>query len=97
TDILNNTHTNGEILPSTNRTLAFRLTARDNRSNGGGVSYDDSLLTVSGSPFFITSPNGGESFGAACSIPVTWTVGGGSVAANVNLDFSKDGGQTFPS
>src|SRR5207247_923075 len=94
-DILNNTQTKGEILPSTNRTLNFRLTARDNRAGGGGVAYDDAKLTVSGSPFFIVSPNGGESFGAACQIPVTWTVGGGSVAANVDLGFSSNGGMAF--
>lgn len=94
-DILNNTQTKGEILPSTDRTLTFRLTARDNRSGGGGVAYDDSVLTVSGDPFFITSPNGGETFGAACTIPVTWTVGGGSVAAQVDLEFSSNGGQSF--
>jgi hypothetical protein len=94
-DILNNTQTKGEILPSTDRTLTFRLTARDNRSGGGGVAYDDAVLTVSGPPFSITSPNGGETFGAACTIPVTWDVGGGSVAAQVDLEFSSNGGQSF--
>ena len=96
-DILNNTQTKGEILPTTDRTLNFRLTARDNRAGGGGVAYDGALITVNGDPFFITSPNGGEVFGAGCQMPVTWTVGGGSVAANVNLLFSEDGGNNFSS
>lgn len=75
--------------------MSFRLTARDNRAGGGGISSDDAVLTVSGDPFFITSPNGGEVAGAGCTIPTTWTVGGGSVANLVNLGFSDDGGNTF--
>src|SRR5262249_42439024 len=94
-DILNNTHTKGEVLPSTDRKLTFRLTARDNRTGGGGVAYDTAVLTVAGDPFFITSPNGGETFGAACPMPVSWTIGGGSVASQVDLGFSIDGGQSF--
>src|SRR5262249_1514174 len=43
----------------------------------------------------ITSPNGGESFGAGCPLPVTWSVGGGSVASDVSLGFSSDGGNSF--
>jgi hypothetical protein len=95
TDILSNTVRNGEFLPMTDRTMSFRLTARDNRAGGGGISSDDTVLTVSGDPFFITSPNGGEVFGEGCVIPTTWTVGGGSVANSVNLDFSSNGGNTF--
>ena len=95
TDILSNTVRLGEFLPVTDRTMSFRLTARDNRAGGGGISSDDTLLTVSGDPFFITSPNGGEVFGGGCTIPTTWTVGGGSIANNVNLGFSSDGGNTF--
>lgn len=95
TDILSNTVRNGEFLPVTDRTMSFRLTARDNRAGGGGISSDDTLLTVSGDPFFITSPNGGEVFGSGCPIPTTWTVGGGSVANLVNLGFSSDGGNNF--
>jgi hypothetical protein len=94
-DILSNTVRNGEFLPVTDRTMSFRLTARDNRAGGGGISSDDTVLTVSGDPFFITSPNGGEVFGAGCPIPTTWTVGGGSVANLVNLGLSTDGGNTF--
>ena len=95
TDILSNTVRNGEFLPVTDRALSFRLTARDNRAGGGGISSDDTVLTVSGDPFFITSPNGGEVFGQGCPIPTTWTVGGGSVANLVNLGFSDDGGNNF--
>lgn len=94
-DILSNTVRLGEFLPVTDRTMSFRLTARDNRAGGGGISSDDTLLTVSGNPFFITSPNGGEVFGGGCTIPTAWTVGGGSVANLVDLDISTNGGTTF--
>ncbi len=95
TDILSNTVQNGEFLPVTDRTMTFRLTARDNRAGGGGISSDDAVLTVSGNPFFITNPNGGEVIGEGCTIPTTWTVGGGSVANLVDLGFSDDGGNSF--
>jgi hypothetical protein len=96
-DLLSNTVRNGEWLPTTDRTMTMRLTARDNRTGGGGVAYDDAVLTVSGAPFSITSPNGGESFGAGCPLPVTWSVGGGSVASDVSLGFSSNGGSSFDS
>ncbi len=94
-DILNNTQTPGEVLPSTDRELTFLLVARDNRMGGGGVAYDGMTVTVDGDPFFITSPNGAELFGAGCEAPVTWQVGGGDVADDVNLLLSDDNGQTF--
>lgn len=96
-DILSGTTTLGELLPQADRTMTFRFTARDNLPAGGGVDYDTTTLTVSGGPFEIISPNGGESFNAGCSQPAaTWDVGGGSVAANATLALSTDGGLTFP-
>lgn len=90
------TPTKGEILPSMDRNLTFRLTARDNRMGGGGVNDDTMVVTVNGDPFFLTSPNGGETFFTGCPVPVTWTVGGGNVANQVDILFSEDGGETFP-
>ena len=48
----------GETLPITNRTLNFRLTARDNRANGGGVNTADMAVTVieNGTGFAVTAP-----------------------------------------
>lgn len=83
-----------EFLPTIDRTLTFRCTARG--ANSGGVNHDTVVLTVLGDPFVVTSPNGGEMLRAGCTVPVTWTVGGGSVAANVNILLSTDGGNTFP-
>ncbi|MEP7171241.1 MAG: reprolysin-like metallopeptidase, partial [Bacteroidota bacterium] len=46
-DIINNTTTVGELLPNQARTLKFRLTARDNRTGGGGVMHPDTTLNIS--------------------------------------------------
>lgn len=96
TDLLAGNPTPFEILPTTDRTLTFRATARDNRAGGGGVNHDTVVLTVAGDPFSLTYPNGGQSLNGGCTINVTWQVGGGNVAANVNILFSQDGGLTFP-
>lgn len=93
--ILSNTQLKGEILPFQDRDLTFRLTARDNRMGGGGVSYDTMTVSVEGDPFFVISPNGGETFGTDCTIPVTWEKGG-SNTANVNVRLSTDSGLSFP-
>ena len=95
-DILSDTTTLGELLPQDDRTMTFRFTARDNLPAGGGVDYDTAIVNVVGDSFFLTSPNGGEMLNAGCAETATWTVGGGSVAANANLLLSTDSGLTFP-
>lgn len=101
-DILNNTTTIGEKLPTTNRQLNFRATARDNRSGGGGVNTDDMLVTVvdTGVPFRVTSNNIPTTWLAGTMQTVTWDVAGTTAApinaANVNIRLSSDGGNTFP-
>ena len=93
-DLLDGVVRAGEILPQVDRELNFRFIARDNLMGGGGEAYDSMVITVQGAPFFITSPNGG-SIEAACEVPLTRQVGGGSVAAQVRAWFSGDGGQNF--
>lgn len=92
-DLLDGITRAGEILPQVDRELNFRLVARDNLMGGGGVAYDSMRLTVVGDPFFITSPDSGA-LEAGCQVPLTWEVGGGSVAAQVEA-FFDDGGHTF--
>lgn len=86
----------GEQLPSTDRILTFRATARDNRAGGGGGDDDEVVLTVEGAPFEITAPLAGG--GLECKAPsnISWNVGGGSVAPTVDVRLSTNGGATFP-
>jgi hypothetical protein len=87
----------GETLPTVDRTMKFRFTARDNRAAGGASDDDEIQITVSGAPFSVTSPNTSSvSWNEGSQQTVTWDVGGGSVAADVKISLSTDGGQTFP-
>ena len=102
TNLLNNTQTIGELLPSYARALNFRLTVRDNRAGGGGINQDTIALQVSGSagPFQVTAPNTAVTWAGGSTQTVTWNVAGTTAApvncANVNLLLSTNGGTTFP-
>ena len=96
-DILSGATPTWEVLPSVNRTLNFRVTARDNQAGGGGVDWDAMVVTVAGDPFGFTSPVAGDALECGQSEAVTWTVGGGSVAPNVKILLSSDGGSSFSS
>jgi hypothetical protein len=94
-DLLSGTTSAWERLPMVDRTLTFRATARDNRAGGGGVDYDELALTVAGDPFLITAPAAGGSLECGDLAPLTWQVGGGSVATDVRALVSTDGGASF--
>lgn len=101
-DILNNTMTIGEILPSVSRTMNFRLTARDNRSGGGGVANDSTTVAVVGSagPFGVSAPNTAVTWTGGSEQTVTWSVANTTQAPiscpNVTILLSTDGGLSFP-
>ncbi len=103
-DILNNVTTIGELLPTYARTLKFRLTVRDNRSGGGGVTHNDDTLKVqvinTSTPFKVTVQNTAVIWNSGSSQTVTWDVSSSNISpincANVKISFSTDGGLTFP-
>ena len=76
------------------------MTARDNRTGGGGVAVDDVDLTVDGSsgPFEVTSPNTAVNWSGAQTVAwaVAGTAGAPVDAATVTISLSIDGGNTFP-
>lgn len=92
----------GETLPTTNRTLAFQLTVRDNRPGGGGTEKVAVSVNVNAAagPFAVTAPNTNVSWAAGSSQTVTWNVAGTTAAPvsanNVEIALSTDGGFTFP-
>ena len=101
-DLVNNTQTLGEILPSYARTMNFRLTARDNRSGGGGVADDSTTVTVSGAggPFVVTAPNTAVTWPSGTSQTVSWNVAGTDLSpiscTSVDILLSTDGGTSYP-
>ncbi|MBI5765343.1 MAG: hypothetical protein HZA51_17665 [Planctomycetes bacterium] len=89
-----------ERIPTTNRTMNWRCTIRDNRAGTGGANSDDMnvVITNAGGAFSVTSPNTAVSWSGDQT--VTWDVAGTNGApvntANVNILLSTDGGNTFP-
>ncbi|MBL0103431.1 MAG: proprotein convertase P-domain-containing protein [Bacteroidetes bacterium] len=103
-DIVNNVSTLGEILPTYGRQLKFRLSVRDNRLNGGGVTNNDTPVQLNvvntGAAFAVTAPNTAVTWISGTTQTVTWNVSGTTAApiscANVNILLSNDGGYTYP-
>jgi hypothetical protein len=102
-DILANVATFGESMSTRTRVMAFRLTARDNRTGGGGVDWASTTVNVTSTagPFVVTAPNTALTWPFGSSQLVTWNVAGTDAApvscANVAIDLSTDGGLTFSS
>ena len=102
--IITNTVSLGEVLPTYGRDMTFRLTVRDNRANGGGVTYEDVPVTIeaynTGAPFVVTTPNTAVAWIGGTSENVTWNVAGTDVSPVnsplVDIYLSTDGGFTYP-
>ena len=88
----------GEVLPSTDRNLTFRMTTRD---GAGGVADDERIVTVTteAGPFTIENP-ATVSIEAGVAHTVSWDVANTSAApvncSSVELSLSTDGGNSFP-
>lgn len=95
----------GESLPTTSRTLTFRLTVRDQATNGplaigAAQTADVNITTVdSGAGFAITSQNSAVTWPAGTTQTITWNVANTTAApiscANVQIALSLDQGVTF--
>ncbi|WP_267405993.1 MULTISPECIES: reprolysin-like metallopeptidase [unclassified Chryseobacterium] len=102
TDVINNTVTIGEVLPSYARTMQFRLTVRDNNAGCAGVANDDAAVTVDGAsgPFIVTAPGTAVNWAGNSTQTITWNVANTTAApvncANVAILLSTDGGLTYP-
>lgn len=100
-DILDNDQTKGEIMVDYDRTLKFRLTVRDNRAGGGGVSSANYEVEVDGQagPFEMIYPHPGAGWQKGSTQTVTWNVSGTDLAPincqQVNILLSLDGGENF--
>ncbi len=103
-DILNNTQTKGEILPSYDRSLSFRLTVRDNRLNGGAFNTDEYTLNVEedSGPFEVTAPNTSITVNAYDSLDVEWNVADTDMApiscseVDILMSSNSGSGNYFP-
>lgn len=101
-DLLNNTSTIGEILPTYGRNLSFRMTVRDNNAGGGGINFGSVTFAVNASsgPFVVTSPNTNVNWNSGIPQTVTWNVANTTASpvscANVIIKLSVDGGNTYP-
>lgn len=101
-DILSGASTFGESLPTTTRTMNFRVTARDNHAGGGGVNIGAMRVNVvsGGGAFTVTQPSSVTTWAAGSTQTVTWNVANTPSApvscAYVRVLLSIDGGNTFP-
>jgi len=100
-DIPTNGDIPGETWATTNRTLHFRLTVRDNHSGGGAtVSTDTTVVTTTAAgPFLVTSPTATSAWPSLSTQTVTWNIANTTAApvncAAVDILYSNDGGSTF--
>jgi hypothetical protein len=103
-DLVNDIHTIGELLPSYSRSLTFRLTVRDNHvsPSAGGVGSDSITFNVTGlaGPFQVTEPNTAVTWWVGTQSTVNWEVANTNTSpvncTGVNILLSTDGGYTYP-
>ena len=106
-DLLTNTSSLVERLPTVTRPLTFRVTLRDEHVGPAGIigglnsSATVSLSSTSAAgPFLVTAPNTAVAWVGNSSQTVTWNVAGtdanGVNCATVNIRLSTDGGLTYP-
>ncbi len=96
--LVNGTMSINEVLPTTNRTMNFQLTVRDNR---GGVSMDSTTVSVDNTagPFVVTTPATNANQNGGLPMVTNWNVantnGGDVNCSSVDISISLNGGISF--
>ena len=91
-----------EVLPTYSRDLTFRLTARDNRIEGGAYGWDEVKFkaTETAGPFLVSSFDPQDTLRVGDYVTVEWDVAGTDQAPvsckQVNIRMSLNGGLDFP-
>jgi subtilisin-like proprotein convertase family protein len=99
--IVNNINSLREVLPTYSRVLNFRLNARDNNPEAGGIDSKALrfLVDENAGPFVVDNPNNGGNWFVGDSREVTWEVANTDQppinCRFVNVLLSVDGGETF--
>lgn len=103
TDLAAKRAVRGINLPTLSRTLNFRLTVRDNKTNAGAVGHADLKLEVDANsgPFVVTSQSVlGINYELGEAVEVNWEVARTNLdpvnAQLVDVYLSIDGGVTYP-
>jgi subtilisin-like proprotein convertase family protein len=103
TDLLANTTSQWEVLPTVARSLNFRFIVRDNHVGGGATTVDDMKITVASNsgPFLLVQPNvASTTWNIGSTQTVKWDVANTTAApvscSKVDIFLSKDGGLTYP-
>lgn len=102
-DVVANTSTDVEVLPTYSRPLTFRCTVRDNNPEIGATVWEDIAFrsTAQAGPFLVTSPNNSSDVWEGGQLrEVTWEVANTDNelvdCRTVNIRLSTDGGFTYP-
>ena len=92
----------GEALPTTTRTMNFRVTVRDNRFDGGAINSDGTQVNVraDSGPFVVTQPDAGVNWVIGTPQTITWNVANTNLppvsTGRVRILLSTNGGLSFP-
>ena len=101
-DIISNTSSVNERLPTYTRNIKYRMYVRDNHPGAGGTTHQQVSFEVDGSagPFLVSSPNTCVTWQAGSSQNITWDVANTDNAnvncKNVKISLSLDGGYNYP-
>jgi subtilisin-like proprotein convertase family protein len=101
-DLLSNTTSVNERLPTYSRNIKYRMYVRDNHLGAGGTTHQQVSFEVDGAagPFLVSNPNTCVTWQAGSSQTITWEVANtNNVLVNcqkVKISLSLDGGYNYP-